>query len=111
MELAQWLPQFIMAHPQLRVDLVCNDRLVDLIEEGFDLALRLTHALPDSSLIARRLAVSDMLLVASPAYLQQHGNPQQPADLVRHNCLTYSLAQKPNELDFTSADGTPHPAI
>lgn len=111
MELAQWLPQFIIAHPQLRVDLVCNDRLVDLIEEGFDVALRLTHVLPDSSLIARRLAVSEMLLVASPAYLQQHGNPQQPADLVRHNCLTYSLAPKPNEFHFTAADGTPHPAI
>jgi DNA-binding transcriptional LysR family regulator len=111
MELARWLPQFIIAHPQLRVDLVCNDRLVDLIEDGFDVALRLTHALPDSSLIARRLAVSEMLLVASPAYLQQHGNPQQPADLVRHNCLTYSLAQKPNEFHFAAADGTPHPVI
>ncbi|PUA18070.1 LysR family transcriptional regulator [Glaciimonas sp. PCH181] len=111
LELTGWLPQFIMAHPQIRVDLVCNDRFVDLIEEGFDVALRLTQALPDSTLIARRLAVSDMLVVASPAYLKRHGTPLEPADLVHHNCLTYSLAPKPNEFHFTAADGKPHPVV
>ncbi|WP_211471291.1 LysR family transcriptional regulator [Collimonas humicola] len=109
LELAQWLPQFISANPQLKIDLVCNDRLVDIIEEGFDVALRLTRGLQDSTLIAKRLATCEIFLVAAPAYLQQHGRPQQPADLARHNCLTYTLAQKPNEYEFYAADGSEHP--
>ncbi|MGZ9711458.1 LysR family transcriptional regulator [Glaciimonas sp. GNP009] len=108
-ELASWLPTFITAHSQLKVDLVCNDRFVDLIEEGFDVALRLAHDLADSTLIARRLAVSDLLLVASPDYLQRNGIPQQPLDLVAHNCLIYTLASKPNVFTFTATDGTSHP--
>lgn len=110
LELAQWLPQFIMTNPQLKVDLVCNDRLVDVIEDGFDVALRLTRSLPDSTLIAKRLTESDILLVASPDYLKRHGAPQQPADLAQHNCLTYTLAQKPNEFQFRADDGTTHVA-
>lgn len=108
LELAQWLPQFILANPQLKVDLVCNDRLVDVIEEGFDVALRLTRGLPDSTLVAKRLATCEILLAASPEYLKRHGAPQQPADLAQHNCLTYTLAQKPNEFQFYGADGTEH---
>ena len=65
MELSQWLPQFIAKYPALHVDLVCNDRLVDMIEEGFDVALRLTREMPDSTTVARRLASSRVLLVAS----------------------------------------------
>lgn len=106
LELAQWLPQFILANPQLKVDLVCNDRLVDIIEEGFDVALRLTRGLQDSTLIAKRLASCEILLVAAPAYLQRQGAPQQPADLAQHNCLTYTLAQKPSEFEFYAADGS-----
>jgi DNA-binding transcriptional LysR family regulator len=108
LELAQWLPQFIIANPQLKVDLVCNDHLVDLIEEGFDVALRLTRSMPDSTLIAKRLASCEILLAAAPSYLKQHGVPQQPADLAQHNCLTYTLAQKSNEFQFYAADGSEH---
>jgi DNA-binding transcriptional LysR family regulator len=108
LELTQWLPQFILANPQLKVDLVCNDRLVDIIEEGFDVALRLTRALPDSTLVAKRLASCGILLAAAPDYLKRHGVPQQPADLAQHNCLTYTLAQKPNEFLFQAADGSEH---
>ncbi|MEO5932904.1 MAG: LysR family transcriptional regulator, partial [Duganella sp.] len=54
LELAAWLPQFLARYPELRIDLVCNDRIVDLIEDGFDVALRLSRGLPDSTLIARR---------------------------------------------------------
>lgn len=111
MELLSWLPAFILENPELRVDLVCNDRYVDLIEEGFDVALRLAHALDDSTYIAKRLAKSELLLVASPGYLRQHGIPQQPGDLKGHNCLTYSLASKPNDYIFTAADGTSHPVV
>lgn len=108
LELAQWLPQFILANPQLKVDLVCNDRLVDIIEEGFDVALRLTRALPDSTLVAKRLATCGILLAAAPDYLKRQGMPRQPADLAQHNCLTYTLAQKPNEFLFQAADGSEH---
>lgn len=108
LELAQWLPQFIIAHPQLKVDLVCNDHLVDIIEEGFDVALRLTRGLQDSTLIAKRLASCEIFLVATPAYLKRNGVPQRPADLTQHNCLTYTLAQKPYEYEFYAADGSEH---
>jgi DNA-binding transcriptional LysR family regulator len=105
LELAQWLPSFMAAYPELHVDLVCNDRMVDLIEEGFDVGLRLARELPDSTLIARRLASSPVVTVASPAYLRQHGAPLAPDDLARHNCLVYTQSARPGEWTFTGADG------
>jgi DNA-binding transcriptional LysR family regulator len=106
LELAEWLPRFVARYPALQVDLVCNDRIVDLIEEGFDVALRLTRDLPDSTLVARRLARSDVIAVASPDYLRRHGTPNTPDDLARHNCLCYTLAERPFEWAFISPDGT-----
>jgi DNA-binding transcriptional LysR family regulator len=106
LDVALWLPRFMARYPELKVDLVCNDRLVDLIEEGFDVALRLAHDLPDSSLMAKRLASSKMLLVASPAYLEKHGTPRVPQDLAKHNCLTYTLVPRPNEWLFNMRDGS-----
>jgi DNA-binding transcriptional LysR family regulator len=105
LEVAHWLPQFMLAYPEINIDLVCNDRFVDLIDEGFDVALRLARGLPDSSLVAKRLAVSTALLVASPAYLKRHGRPRTPAELAQHNCLTYTLVAKPNEWVFTLPNG------
>lgn len=105
LEVAQWLPQFLQRYPELKIDLVCNDRLVDLIEEGFDVGLRLTRDLPDSTLIARRLASNRVLLVATPDYLQRHGAPRTPQDLLAHNCLTYTLAARPADWTFTGPDG------
>lgn len=105
LELAQWLPEFIAHFPDLQVDLVCNDRIVDLIEDGFDVALRLTRDLPDSSLIARRLATSELRLAASPGYLERHGTPRTPAELVQHNCLAYTQAPRPHDWTFTGPDG------
>src|SRR5471032_2653792 len=84
-ELAHWLPEFIALYPDLKIDLVCNDRIVDLIEDGFDVALRLTRDLPDSTLIAKRLATSRVMAVATPDYLHRHGAPQNPRDLLQHN--------------------------
>jgi DNA-binding transcriptional LysR family regulator len=104
-DLAHWLPQFIAEYPELQVDLVCNDRVVDLIEDGFDVALRLARGLPDSSLIARRLASSRSLLVATPEYLRQHGAPRTPQDLLAHNCYVYTQLNKPQDWTFTAPDG------
>ncbi|MES2261853.1 MAG: LysR family transcriptional regulator [Pseudomonadota bacterium] len=108
MELATWLPQFIAMYPELKIDLVCNDRIVDLIEDGFDVALRLTRDLPDSTLIAKRLAGNSVLLVASPDYLARHGAPQTPDDLLQHNCLAYTQVARPHEWHFNGPDGVRH---
>jgi DNA-binding transcriptional LysR family regulator len=106
MELATWLPVFAETYPELTIDLVCNDRIVDLIEDGFDVAVRLTRDLPDSTLIAKRLASSRVVLAASPAYLARHGVPQTPADLAHMNCLSYTQATRPHEWTFTAPDGS-----
>jgi DNA-binding transcriptional LysR family regulator len=105
-EVAQWLPGFMAKYPGLQVDLVCNDRMVDLIEDGFDVALRLARDLPDSTLVVRRLATSKVLLVASPAYLRTHDAPATPSDLLQHNCLVYTAAARANEWTLVGADGT-----
>lgn len=83
------LPGFLEAHPDLAIDLVLNDRIVDLVEEGFDVAVRIGR-LEDSSLVARRLAPNRRVLAAAPAYLARHGAPDTPEDLARHDCLVYS---------------------
>ena len=84
------LADFAGLHPQLTVDLGLTDRFVDLVEEGWDLAIRL-GALRDSALIARRLAPAMIVLCASPDYLARHGVPKTLADLAGHNCLGYTL--------------------
>lgn len=108
LELAGWLPRFAERYPQLQLDLVCNDRMVDLIDEGFDVALRISHALPDSTLVARKLATSAMAAVAAPSYLARHGAPRTPQDLTHHDCLRYTLAEKPDLWTFQDADGASH---
>lgn len=107
-EVAQWLPGFMAKYPGLQVDLVCNDRMVDLIEDGFDVALRLARELPDSTLVARRLSTSKVLLVASPAYLRTRGAPAAPADLPQHNCLVYTAAARSHEWTLAGPDGEEH---
>jgi DNA-binding transcriptional LysR family regulator len=77
------------SHPRLVVELVVNDRYVDLVEEGFDLCVRI-GALADSSLVARRLATVRLALCASPDYLRRRGTPATPADLGRHRGLLYT---------------------
>jgi len=77
---------FARAHPQVAVNLHQNDEVVDLMSGGFDLAVRIGQP-QDSSLIARRVANSHMVLVASPAYLKKHGRPRTPADLGQHRCI------------------------
>jgi DNA-binding transcriptional LysR family regulator len=105
LDMGRWLPAFMARYPELKVDLVCNDRFVDLIEEGFDVAVRLARDMPDSSLMARKLTTTVSMLVASPDYLKRRGTPSVPADLSGHNCLTYTLIPKPNEWVLTSLEG------
>ncbi len=90
MHMGPAINDFLQEHPQIEFDLDFNDREVDLIQEGFDLAIRIA-SLPDSSLIARRLAPIQHVLCASPGYLEKHGTPESPEDLHNHQCLAYSL--------------------
>ncbi|MCP1290823.1 LysR family transcriptional regulator [Chromobacterium sp. S0633] len=96
---------FHLQYPQIEVELNLNDRRVDLVEEGFDLGLRVSN-LSDSSLVARRLARIRDLVVAAPSYLQRCGTPATPADLAEHQCLLYALTAQPNLWDFTAPDGS-----
>jgi DNA-binding transcriptional LysR family regulator len=84
------LTEFAALYPALTIDIALTDRFVDLIDEGWDIAIRL-GALRDSTLIARALAPMRVVLCASPAYLAAHGPPQTVADLAGHNCLGYTL--------------------
>ena len=84
------LADFARGYPALTIDIALTDRFVDLIDEGWDIAIRL-GTLRDSSLIARSLAPIRVALCAAPAYLAAHGTPRTIADLADHNCLGYTL--------------------
>ena len=83
------LPAFLKRHPDLEVEIYLSDRLVDLIREGFDVAIR-AGELEDSSFKARKLGSEEFMLVASPHYLKKHGTPKTPEDLKNHVCLRAS---------------------
>ena len=86
---APLVPRFIAAHPDVNVSLNLSDRVVDIVNEAVDCAVRVGD-LPDSSLVSVRLADNRRLCVATPAYLKRAGTPQKPSDLSRHECLTLS---------------------
>lgn len=91
-EIAPLLPELCARHPGLTIDLGLNDRYVDLIEEGWDLVIRI-GSLTSSTLIARRLAACTTVVCASPGYLARHGRPRSVAALKDHNCLGYTLSR------------------
>lgn len=91
LHIAPLIPEFIELYPGVHVDMVMDDRIVDLVENGFDIAIR-GGDLPDSTLIARKLAPIRNVLCASPAYIVQHRMPRTPADLAEHNCLLFSYS-------------------
>jgi DNA-binding transcriptional LysR family regulator len=106
LHLAPALPEFLARYPEVDVDLALNDRFVDLVDEGFDVALRI-GALADSSLISRRIAPIRVSLCASPGYFQEHGTPRTPDDLKAHECLRNSNVSRTQEWRFADADGKP----
>ncbi|MDO8839270.1 MAG: LysR family transcriptional regulator [Parvibaculum sp.] len=103
-ELGPVLPAFLARYPDLDIDLVLNDRRVDLIEEGFDVSLRISE-LEDSSLIARQLAPVERFIVGAPAYFEKQGQPERPADLATHPFMLYTLLAKPGQMTFTRSTG------
>ncbi len=87
--LGELLAKYQQCYPKVDIDINLSDRYVDIVEEGYDLVLRIAH-LEDSSLIVRRLAPCCIVLCASASYLKKHGVPQTPEELTEHNCLSYA---------------------
>ncbi len=102
--LAPCLPDFMTRYPDLSVDVAFNDRQVDLIEDGFDVGIRIAE-LGDSSLIARKLSPCRLAVVASPDYWDRHGRPTHPGDLKNHDCLIYEQRKTPGEWRFKGPQG------
>ena len=104
--LAPAIPDFLALHPEVEIDRTMNDRFVDLIDEGYDMAVRIGR-LTDSALVARKLAPLRRVVCASPAYLAARGVPLSPADLAAHDCLSYSNMAAAAEWSFAGPDGKP----
>jgi len=104
LHIAPVLPDFLAVYPDLSVDMNLNDQKMDLIEEGFDLAIRISD-LPDSSLVARRLGPCRHVVCATPEYFKRYGKPRTPEDLRKHNIITYRYQDSANEWRFLSPEG------
>jgi DNA-binding transcriptional LysR family regulator len=102
--LSDILPEFMVKYPEIKLDVSVDDRTVDLIKDGFDGALRIS-AMPDSSLIARRLAPVKMYLVGAPGYWKKHGKPSHPHQLVDHHCIRYANLRDQSTWKFHDAAG------
>jgi DNA-binding transcriptional LysR family regulator len=104
LHVAPLIAEFLATYPEVSIELNLSDAIVDLIGEGYDAAIRI-GALPDSSLVARRLCDTQRYLVGSPAYLKKHGRPNHPLQLADHACLGYTYAIGPETWRFTTKDG------
>lgn len=87
---APLLPDIVAAHPELEIELILSDRVIDLVGDNIDLALRMTRLPPDDA-VARRIVSLRRVLCAAPAYLARHGHPRRPQELLEHQCLSYLL--------------------
>ncbi|MFA9462493.1 LysR family transcriptional regulator [Thiohalorhabdus sp. Cl-TMA] len=99
------LTEFMRLHPEVQIDVDFSDRHVNLIEDGFDVAVRIGN-LQDSSLIARRMAPIRPIVCASPEYLRRHGEPEVPGDLVHHYCMVYTLSAHGTSWPYEAPDGS-----
>jgi DNA-binding transcriptional LysR family regulator len=101
---------FLAKHPALQIDLLLLDRVVDLVEEGIDVAVRIGE-LPESSLIARRVGETRRVICASPAYLKRAGVPKTPSDLTQHRCIGFTGLAPTSEWSFASERVALRPAL
>ncbi len=100
------LPTFMRLYPDIDLDINLTDRFVDVIGEGYDVAIR-GGDLTDSNLVSRRIMTSEAVVVASPDYLAERGMPRHPSDLVHHDHIAYSYRKSPDMLDFIDQNGKP----
>jgi DNA-binding transcriptional LysR family regulator len=105
LRLAPLLPAFCKSFPEVELDITLNDRLIDLVEEGIDLAIRIGERLVDSALIVRKLASGERVVCASPEYLRARGTPKHPRELSQHDCLRYALHASPSKWQFEGPGG------
>ncbi|WP_375748419.1 LysR family transcriptional regulator [Vibrio sp. HN007] len=101
------LSEYLSLFPDIELDIDLSDRKADLIADGFDVVIRATPQLEDSTLVSRKLLDSSVLTLASPSYLSKHGVPQQPEDLERHKVINYSNLKNPNIWTFFSENKEP----
>lgn len=104
LHLAPLIPDFLAKYPDVEIDMVLDDKHVDLIDAGFDVAIR-AGDLPDSSMVARKLVDCHSVVCASPEYLQRKGHPNTPADLLDHNAVIYSYSENAAQWRFLDQDG------
>jgi len=104
LHVAPALPEFLELHPDLSIDMTITDRMVDLVEEGYDVAIRIVRE-PDLNLVARRLAPVRRVACATPEYFKRRGVPKTPQDLERHNCLHYTYFGAQGEWRFKGPAG------
>ena len=104
LHLSHLWPDFMARYPEIDLEVALSDRIVDLVDEGYDLAIRISRA-GAPSYVARKLCVSRNLLCASPDYLKTHGVPGQPQDLVGHRAILNMHSPMPEQWVFTAADG------
>ena len=102
--LAPLWAEFMARHPKVTLEVTLSDRVVDLVDEGFDLAVRIAR-LASSSLVSRKIASTRMVVCASSAYLSKHGTPTRPADLADHAVLAYSLFSAGDNWEFDGPQG------
>lgn len=102
--LAPLWPRFMAKYPEVELDIGLIDRVVDIVEEGYDIAIRISRTASGNH-IARRLGHSENIVCASPAYLADHGMPRVPSDLSRHPCLGYTYGGTSDEWQFVGPDG------
>lgn len=98
---------FVERYPDVKFEMIVSDRLIDLVDEGFDLAIRVGQVGSDR-LVARRLGSMQLIACAAPQYLRARPAPSTPADLLTHNVLTYAYASTPRSFRFTDSSGKPH---
>ena len=104
--LAPLWPRFMQQYPDVQLDVALIDRVVDIVDEGYDMAIRISRS-GSTSHVARKLTASQNLLCASPDYIARHGMPMTPADLQRHQCIGYSYAATADEWQMLDAQGHP----
>ncbi|RUL69464.1 LysR family transcriptional regulator [Dyella choica] len=102
--LSKTMAKFLDRYPKVLVDLRLEDRRVNLVEEGFDLAIRAMDSLGDSSLVSRKIMTTPHVLCGAPSYLERFGAPEEPSDLRRHNCVQFTLSGHPDEWVFHRDD-------
>ncbi|MGO1078093.1 LysR substrate-binding domain-containing protein [Inquilinus sp. CA228] len=106
-QLMPMVARYLRAHPEVSIEVTLSDRIVDLVEEGYEAVIRVAP-LPDSGLIARRLRPYRLVACAAPAYLAERGTPARPEDLGSHECLGFAHWEPRDLLQFTGPDGAMH---